>query len=55
MGCHTFSKFVHFECCSVVMLECWSVRVLSVRVLSVRVLEYDWKSVRLEECEIGRV
>ena len=22
MGCHTFSKFVHFDCCSVVMMEC---------------------------------
>ena len=22
VGCHTFSKFVHFERCSVVMMEC---------------------------------
>ena len=28
VGRHTFSKFVHFECCSVVMMECKSVRVL---------------------------
>ena len=25
---HTFSKLVNFECCIVVMMECWSVRVL---------------------------
>ena len=22
VGCHTFSKFVHFECCSVVIMKC---------------------------------
>ena len=28
----TFSKFVHFECCSVVMMECKSVRVLECKI-----------------------
>ena len=28
VGCHTFSKFVYFECFSVVMMVCWIFRVL---------------------------
>ena len=40
VGCHTFSKLVNFECCSVVMMID-------------RV--FDWKSVRLEECKFARL